>query len=110
MADSQFILELMFLQIRGGCSLTVLFFFLMLVGTCCFILSASLCVVRPTFRSLSDVHTLMSVGRKKCFQYVHIMLPLLRAVVKFCTANRLFKKAFQSIDTEIMKKPRLIQH
>ena len=38
MADSQLILELMFLHIRGGCSLTVLIFFLMLVGTCCFIL------------------------------------------------------------------------
>ena len=49
MADLQLILELMFLHIRGGCSLTVLLFFLMLVGTCCFILSASLCVVRPTF-------------------------------------------------------------
>ena len=45
MADSQLILELLFLQRRGGCSLTVLLFFLMLVGTCCFILSASLCVV-----------------------------------------------------------------
>ena len=43
MADSQLILELLFLQRRGGCSLTVLLFFLMLVGTCCFILSASLC-------------------------------------------------------------------
>ena len=42
MADSQLILELLFLQRRGGCSLTVLLFFLMLVGTCCFILSASL--------------------------------------------------------------------
>ena len=44
MADSQLILELLFVQRRGGCPLTVLFFFLMLVGTCCFILSASLCV------------------------------------------------------------------
>ena len=34
MADSQLILELLFLQRRGGCSLTVLLFFLMLVGTC----------------------------------------------------------------------------
>ena len=34
--DSQLILELLFLQRRGGCSLTVLLFFLMLVGTCCF--------------------------------------------------------------------------
>ena len=48
MADSQLILELLFLHIRGGCSLTVLLFFLMLVGICCFILSASLCVVPPT--------------------------------------------------------------
>ena len=31
MADSQLILELFFLHIRGGCSLTVLLFFLMLV-------------------------------------------------------------------------------
>ena len=51
MADSQLILELMFLHIRGGCSLTVLLFFLMLVGTCCFILSASLCVMRPTHQA-----------------------------------------------------------
>ena len=36
-ADSQLILELMFLHIRGSCSLTVLLFFLMLVGTCCLI-------------------------------------------------------------------------
>ena len=34
MADSQLILELLFLHRRGGCSLTVLLFFLMLVGTC----------------------------------------------------------------------------
>ena len=51
MIDSQLILELLFLQRRGGCSLTVLLFFLMLVGTCCFILSASLCVVRPKYRA-----------------------------------------------------------
>ena len=40
MADSQLILELLFLQRRGGCSLTVLLFVLMLVGTC-FILKKS---------------------------------------------------------------------
>ena len=51
MADSQLILELLFLQRRGGCSLTVLLFFPMLVGTCCLILSASLCIVRPTYRA-----------------------------------------------------------
>ena len=47
MADSQLILELLFLQRRGGCSLMVLLYFLMHVGTCYFILSASLFVVRP---------------------------------------------------------------
>ena len=51
MADSQLILELFFLRIQGGCSLTVLLFLLMLVGTFCFILSASLSVVRPTYRA-----------------------------------------------------------
>ena len=51
MAESLFILELEFLHIRGGCSLVVVFFVLMLVGTYCFILSASLCVVRPTYRA-----------------------------------------------------------
>ena len=35
MADSQLILELLFLQRQGGYLLTVLLFFLMLVGTCC---------------------------------------------------------------------------
>ena len=38
----------------------------------------------PTF------HTLKSVGRKKCFQYVKRMFPLFRAIVKFCSTNRLF--------------------
>ena len=51
MAESRFILELEYLYIRGGCSLVIVFFILMLVGTYCFILSASLCVVRPTYRS-----------------------------------------------------------
>ena len=61
MADSQLLLELMFLHIPAGCSLTVLLFFLMLVGTCCFILSASLCVVHPTYSKIiesSDVPVL----------------------------------------------------
>ena len=48
-ADSQLILDLLFLH--GGSSLAVLHFFLMLVGTCCIILSVSLCVVRPTYRA-----------------------------------------------------------
>ena len=51
MAESLFILELEFLHIRGGCSLVITFFVLVLVGTCCFIMSASLCVVRPTYRA-----------------------------------------------------------
>ena len=40
MAESHFILGLEFLHIRG-----------VKMGTCCFILSASLCVVRPTYRA-----------------------------------------------------------
>ena len=40
MAESLFILEIEFLHIRGGCSLVVVFFVRMLVGICCFILSA----------------------------------------------------------------------
>ena len=47
MAESLFIIELEFLHIRSSCSLIIVFFVLMLVGTCCFILSASLYVVRP---------------------------------------------------------------
>ena len=58
MADSQLILELLFLQRRGGCSLTVLLFFLMLV--------------------------------EKSFSVCQEMLPLFRAVLKFCSTNRLF--------------------
>ena len=52
MAESLFILEIEFLHIRGGCSLVVVFFVLMLVGTCCFILSASL--VGRTTQRLAD--------------------------------------------------------
>ena len=55
MAESLFILEYEFLHIRGGCSLVIVFFVLMLVGTCCFILSASLCVVGLTYRA-SHLH------------------------------------------------------
>ena len=65
MADSQLILELLFLQRRGGCSLTVLLFFLMLVGTCCFILSASLCVVRPTYREVEKLKSCPSTKTLK---------------------------------------------
>ena len=52
MADSHLILEFLFLQRRGGCSLTGLFFFLMLVGTCFFVLSSSHCVVCLMYRAL----------------------------------------------------------
>ena len=70
MVDSQLILELMFLHIRGGYSLMVLIFFLMLVGICCFILSASLCVVRPTYPSFTSTrkfinYTTFLGGRNK---------------------------------------------
>ena len=55
-AESLFILELEFLHVRGGCSLVVVFFVLMLVGTYCFILSANLCVVRPMYRASHRCH------------------------------------------------------
>ena len=64
MADSLLILELLFLHRRGGCSLTVLIFFLMLVGACCFILSASLFVVRPTHRNSVVLPTKLHIGTK----------------------------------------------
>ena len=38
----------------------------------------------PTF------HTMTSVQRKRCFQYVKRMFPLFRAIVKLCSTNRLF--------------------
>ena len=62
MADSKLILDLLFLHIRGGCSLAALLFLLMLVGTCCFILSANLCVVRPakTFLCSFDMSSLFT--------------------------------------------------
>ena len=42
-----------------------------------------------TFRSLYDVLYSDECRTKKSFQYVKIMLPLFRAVVKFCSTNRL---------------------
>ena len=42
MADSQLILELLFLQRQGGCSLTVLLFFMMLVSIKCRIVTEGL--------------------------------------------------------------------
>ena len=48
MAESLFILEIEFLHIRGGCSLVLVFFVLVLVGTCCFILSA----IKNNFKDL----------------------------------------------------------
>ena len=52
MADSQLTLELFFLHIRGGCSLTKLLFSLMLVGMlfCCLLVSGSASYV-PSFTS-----------------------------------------------------------
>ena len=38
---------------------------------------------------LKNLFTLMSVGREKLYKYVKRMLPLFRAVVKFCSTNRL---------------------
>ena len=66
MADSQLILDLLFLDIRGGSSLAVLLFLLMLVGTYCFILSASLCVVHRTYLAQGSYGQEKS-GMKVCF-------------------------------------------
>ena len=52
LADSQLILEMLFIRLRSGCSLMAVLFFLMLMRTCCFILYASFCAVRPTYRQL----------------------------------------------------------
>ena len=49
-----FIIEVEFLQIQDDCSLIIMFFVLMLVETCCFILSASPCVVRPIIPSFTS--------------------------------------------------------
>ena len=54
------------------------------------IYSASGYIFRSTFRSLSDVLCSDECRTKKSFQDVKRMLPLFRAVVKFCTINRLF--------------------
>ena len=54
MAESLFILELEFLHVRGGCSLVVVFFVLMLVGTCCFIMRSAPYV--PSFTSACVVY------------------------------------------------------
>ena len=54
MAESLFILELEFLHIRGGCSLSIVFFVLMRVGTCCFILSASTHEHQDNFRIIGQ--------------------------------------------------------
>ena len=51
--------------------------------------TASGYIFRSTFRSLSDVLCSDECRTKKAFQYVKRMLPLFRAVVKFCTTNRL---------------------
>ena len=70
MADSQLILELLFLQRRDGCSLTVLLFFLMLVETCCFILSASL-----------RTHYALLIIKKLVIVSIHTLLVLLISYV-----------------------------
>ena len=53
-------------------------------------LSASGYIFRFTFRSLFDVSYSDECRTKKAFQYAKRMLPLFRAKVKFCSANRLF--------------------
>ena len=48
MAESLVLTVFLDLQDRGGCSLSGTVLFLMFEGTCCFILSPNLLVVRPT--------------------------------------------------------------
>ena len=52
--------------------------------------SASGYIFRLTFQSLSNVSYSDECGRKSTFQYAKRMFPLFRAIVKFCSANRLF--------------------
>ena len=116
------ILELLFLQRRGGCSLTVVLFFLMLVGTCCFVLSASLCVVRRLADRIKQ-HVPTSIRKKsttvreqpprlcknnnskikKSFSVCQEMLPLFRAVLKFCSTNRLFKQSVKVSESSLLE-------
>ena len=64
--DSQLILELLVLFIRGGYSLTVLLFFLMFVETVSFILSASVRVVHLTAQKVINCTTFLS-GRNTIY-------------------------------------------
>ena len=48
---------------------------------------------RFPFRSLSDVSYSDECRTKKSFQYAKAMFPLFRAIVKFCSTNRLFTKS-----------------
>ena len=41
----------------------------------------------------------MMVADEKSFQYVKIMLPLFRAVVKFCSTNRLLMMVYHKLWT-----------
>ena len=70
MAYLQLILELLSLHIRAGCSLMVFLLFLMLVGACCFYLSASLwCVLHTELHigtKLLKLHNVLS-GRNAIF-------------------------------------------
>ena len=50
LAESQVLVVILVLQDRGGCSLLGWVLFLILDGTCCFILSSNFWVVRPTKR------------------------------------------------------------
>ena len=52
--------------------------------------TASGYIFRSTFLSLSGVLCSDECRTRKAFQYVKGMLPLFRALVKFCTTNRLF--------------------
>ena len=76
MAESLFILELEFLHIRGGCSLTKVFSVLMLVGTCCFILSARTAVSSKFENQINKAITSCFYAVKPCVVYnAKVILP-----------------------------------
>ena len=56
---------------------------------------------RLTFRSLSDVPYSDKCQTKKAFQSVKRMLQLSRALVKFCSTNRLFKNLPTETDKDV---------
>ena len=68
-------------------------------------LTASGYIFRLTFRSLSDVLYSDECRKKKGFQYVKIILPLFRAVVKLFSTKRLFNLALAYLGVGVRSLP-----